>query len=265
MEILVKLKIVQHNVNSWKTNKINLINIYNQENPDLILINGHGINETENLKIYNYIVYHSNKRNEIYNGTAIVVKQNINHRINDKFHCYLLSVQIITNLGIVEIATNYIPPRLGYLNYADFDKLLSQNHTVYFLGDLNAKNRFLGHNNTNRVGQQLETLVNNGHAIHDGPHFPTYITARSKTSPDIIMKNSQDHFNTFAEPSPLTSSDHIPIIYYKISTSPILINITPRLNYRKADWSKYRNLLSKHPNIDLSNATPNDIDNVATN
>ena len=264
METLIKLKIIQHNVNSWKTNKINLINIYNQENPDVILINGHGINEDENLKIYNYIVYHSNKRNERFNGTAIAVKQSINHRINDNYHSDLLSVQIITNLGTVEIATNYIPPRVGYLNYADFHKLLSQNHPVYFLGDLNARNRFLGHNNTNRVGQQLETLVNNGHAIHDGPHFPTFITARTKTSPDIIMKNSQAHFNTFAEPGPLTSSDHIPIIY-KISTSPILTNITPRLNYRRADWSKYRNLLSEHPNIDLSNATPNDIDNAATN
>ena len=181
------------------------------------------------------------------------MKQNINYRINDKFHSDLLSVQIITNLGIVEIATNYIPPRLGYLNYADFHKLLSQNHPIYFLGDLNARNRFLGHNNTNRVGQQLETLVKNGHAIHDGPHFPTYITARSKTSPDIIMNNSQAHFNTFAESGLLTSSDHIPIIY-KISTSPILTNITPRLNYRRADWSKYRNLLSEPPTLTL--ATP---------
>ena len=112
MEILVKLNIVQHNVNSWKTNKINLINIYNRETPDVILINGHGINETENLKIYNFIVYHSNKRNERYNGSSIAVKQNINHRINDKFHSDLLSVQIITNLGIVEIAKNYstFPP-----------------------------------------------------------------------------------------------------------------------------------------------------------
>ena len=44
------------------------------------------------------------------------------------------------------------------------------------------------------------------------------------------MKNSQAHFNTFAEPGPLTSSDHIPIIY-KISTSPTLSNIIARLNY----------------------------------
>ena len=60
---------------------------------------------------------------------------------------------------------------------------------------------------------------------------------RSKTTPDIILKNNEAFHNTFAEIGPLTSSDHIPAIY-KISTSPIMTEISPRLNYKKANWER---------------------------
>ena len=102
-----------------------------------------------------------------------------------------------------------------------------------------------------------------GIAKHDGPYFPTFITNRSKTSPDIILKTPEAFHNTFAELGPLTSSDHIPIIY-KISTAPIYTEINPRLNFRKADWEKFKNMLEIIPEYDLRNRNINDINDLAS-
>ena len=127
-----------------------MINIYNEIDPDLILINAHGNKNDEKIKIFNYTVYQSNKVNERNNGCAIAIKSNIKHRIREKFHSDLLSIELDTELGIIEIATSYVPPRVGYLHYPDFYRLLKQNHPVYYLGDLNARSRELGSRSDNQ-------------------------------------------------------------------------------------------------------------------
>ena len=66
--------------------------MYNEINPDLILVTSHGYKNEEKIKIFNYIVYKSNKLEERNNGCAIAIKRNIKHRIRDKFHSDLLSI-----------------------------------------------------------------------------------------------------------------------------------------------------------------------------
>ena len=109
---LVNLKIVQHNVLNWKNHRVNLINIYNEIKPDVILLNSHRNKSNEKIKIYNYVTYQSNKLEERNNGCAIAVRLGIKHRIREHFYSDLLSVEIDTNLGIVEVATSYVPPRI---------------------------------------------------------------------------------------------------------------------------------------------------------
>ena len=79
-----KLSIIQHNVLSWHKHKTNLTNIYNEIDPDLLLINSYGVKNDEKIKIFNYTVYQSNKLDERNNGCAIAIKRNIKHRIREK-------------------------------------------------------------------------------------------------------------------------------------------------------------------------------------
>ena len=72
--------------------------------------------------------------------------------------------------------------------------LFRQDHPVYYLGDLNARCRYLGSSNDNPIGKQVKTITEKGIAKHDGQYFPTFITNRSKTSPDIILKKKPKHF-----------------------------------------------------------------------
>lgn len=51
------LKILQHNVLNWKNRKYNLTNTYLHIQPDIILINSHGLKNNENIKIKGYVSY----------------------------------------------------------------------------------------------------------------------------------------------------------------------------------------------------------------
>jgi len=80
-----KLKIVQHNVAHWRPYKHNLTNIYRIIDPDIILINSHGMRAGESLKIYGYITHKINSNNELDDGSAILVKSYIKHKVTDDF------------------------------------------------------------------------------------------------------------------------------------------------------------------------------------
>ena len=74
--------------------------------PDIILINDHSLLDSDStLKVQHYTVYTINKRNEIHSGTAITLKSNIKHTIQDDILSDLISDKVETSLGPVFIAT----------------------------------------------------------------------------------------------------------------------------------------------------------------
>lgn len=253
------LTVIQHNVRNWSTVKHGLVNTYTAIDPDIILLNSHGIKTTESINITNYKIYKSNKTNERNDGVAIAIKKNIRHILLDNYTSETLAVKLHTTQGEIIIATTYLPPRRPFLPANDFLNLLNNKLPVYILGDLNAKHRILGNNNNNNVGKSLFTLVNEGKAIHIGPNFKTYIGRHSLTNPDKIIANTRAHLNHYSEPGPLTASDHIPIIF-RLSTSPIQIPVRPRLAMSKANWMQYQEDLATLTPINLNGGILEDID-----
>ncbi len=74
-----EIKIIQNNVLNWKTNKQSLITDYISNNPDIILLNSHGLKSNEELKIPGYRTYKINHSEDLSDGSAIAVKYNIKH------------------------------------------------------------------------------------------------------------------------------------------------------------------------------------------
>lgn len=239
-----KLKVLQHNVRHWQIHKTSLINIYNDINPDIILINEHSITNDTNIKILNYNTHTFNKTREHYAGTAVAIRNNLQYRLLDDFYTDMVGISIDTEQGPITIATTYIPPRIPYINFIDFHTLLSRDEPTYMLGDINASHRILGNTHNNQRGRHIHTLISQNKCIHLGPHFPTFLTPTTATHPDLVLANTKTFHNILLEPGPLTPSDHIPIIA-TISIEPIYIPITPRKSFHYTNWDRYREILGE--------------------
>jgi hypothetical protein len=246
------IKILQHNVSTWNNKKITLSNIYNQHDPDIILLNETSVINGQALKIFNYNTYTVNRANERYAGAAIAIKKDIKYRLFDNFHSDMLAVTIDTLQGPITIATMYTPPRTQFINLIDLNTLFRRNHPTYLIGDLNASHPILGHNYANTRGRNINTLIASGKCTHVGPFFPTYINGHHTTTPDIMLQNRRSFYNIHMQAGPLTPSNHIPILI-NISASPIQIPIKPRQSFHRARWYEYKRELERYsPTIDHS-------------
>lgn len=264
MTAMRTIKILQHNVQTWSNKKFALSNIYNNIDPDIILINDHSLTNNSPLKIFNYHTYTCNKENEPHAGAAIAIKSHIPYKLHDNFHSDMLAITIETLQGPITIGTAYIPPRIGYINYIDFHTLLNRPHPVYLFADLNASHPSLGNASANHSGKQLHSLIAQGKITHIGPYFPTLITHRSTTSPDRVLHNNRAFHNIHLQPGPITPSDHIPIIG-TISANPIQIPIRQRKSFFRANWTQYKEILSHHPVPSMPDPTLEEIDRYLEN
>ncbi len=144
-------------------------------------------------------------------------------------------------------------------------KLLNNSVPTLILGDFNGTHTQLGNRTNNTVGNSLVSLINQGSLIHLGPQFPTYISHNAATTPDRVFTNKHNYLNTFIEPGNITTSDHIPVIL-TVSTTPIYIKTKEILQYKRADWDKFTEILNEKLNVkNLNNFTAEAIDEEVTN
>lgn len=76
MDNKTTLTIIQHNTLNWASNKHNLTDTYKQINPDIILLNSHGLPNNEQINIKGYNSYIRNSSNQKHDGSAILIKTN---------------------------------------------------------------------------------------------------------------------------------------------------------------------------------------------
>ncbi len=138
------------------------------------MLNSHGLKNNEELKSPGYKTYKVNYSENLSDGSAIVIKYNINYKLYDDFDTDFLAVEIETSLGPIIVATTYLPPRRPFLPYNDMHRLLSNNVPTYILGDFNGRHTTFGNRDNNSVGKSLLNLINQGKLIYLGPHFPTF-------------------------------------------------------------------------------------------
>lgn len=243
------INILQHNINNWNNNKTTLTSIYKELDPDLILINSHGLKSSENIKIYPYVTYKINTSEERQDGSAILIKPNLKYKIKDDYDTDIIQATIDTSTGPINIATTYLPPRRPYLPFPDFHNIASQSHPSYIIGDLNAHHPTIDRKRGNNVGKALKMMIDNNKLRHIGPDFATFYSHNASTTPDIILGNTQTYHNIHAIPGPVTPSDHLPILI-KITLHPITIPATPTYRIDKTNWDEFtREVCNKTRNI----------------
>ena len=255
-----KLTVLQHNVLHWSFDRRNeLCNTYRKHDPDIILLNSHGLPDTERIKIFQYNTYQTNKSGRNNDGVAIAIKTTITHKLIENLAPEIIAAEINTTQGPIIIATLYLPPRRPYIPYPDLYQLLRQRKPIYILGDWNANHTLFGYTTTNPVGTALVSLIRDGTLQHLGPHFPTYTGMHRNTTPDLVLTNNRVTTYTHLTQGDITTSDHLPIIA-TISTNPILIPITPRERQTHANWEGFKDALSDTTTPDLDGKPVAEID-----
>lgn len=253
------LKIIQHNVQAWTFDRKNeLYNSYQQEDPDIILINSHGRKDEEKIKIFNYTVYQRNQFNEAHDGVAIAIKNNIQHRLIDELDENYLAVIITTTLGEICVATGYQPPRRAQIPLNNLLNITRRNMPAYFFGDLNARHGVLGHRSNNAAGRLIHNLIRDGALVHLGPDFQTYITGGRSGTPDVALANNRHLHNIHISPGSITTSDHLPVIIH-LSASPIQIQAPEKYNLNRANWEAFRQDLGRMPTPEMNLRPAEDI------
>ena len=139
------LKIIQLNVLSWNNTARRLwITLYIREkSPDIVLLNStslvcteHNKNNLTQIKLENYKSYLT--KQEIHYGSAILVRNNLNHCLIPNLSDASIAVKVQTAIGPIIVYTAYIPPRIRSINPLDFQKLISINVSLLVVGDFNA-------------------------------------------------------------------------------------------------------------------------------
>ena len=108
--------------------------MYKTINPDVILLNSHGLTSNENIKIHGFTTHKVNSSEERHDGSAILIKYNLNYKLKDHYLTDILQVTLETNTGPVNLATTYLPPRRPYLPFPDFHSVASQSTPTYIIG-----------------------------------------------------------------------------------------------------------------------------------
>lgn len=148
----------------------------------------------------------------IHDGVAITVRKNIWFCVEDDILLETLAVEIDTPDRPILIVTSYLPPRHPFILCPNFLHLFRRYIPFTFIGDLNARHPAIGSHTTNQAGYELNCYLTNNTIRHLGPHFPTYYSPLSASSPNIVLTNNDSYLNYAIQPGSLTSSDHIPII-----------------------------------------------------
>jgi len=255
------LKVLQHNVLNWRTHQAALVNYYAQEDADILLLNAHGMKDSQPIKIPGYRVVQTNPSGELHDGSCIAFKSDMQVLVQPEKAGGYLSIQVPTGTETIAIATRYLPPRRPDADLVDILQTIADSHLpYYFLGDINASHQGFGDRNTDDRGKILNGFTQAKRVEHLGPHFNTFLSGDRRGTPDKVLTNNRGYLNVLLDQGPATTSDHVPIVA-TLSIRPISIPIRPRSSPKQCNWERYREYLQTYdPPSTGANWTPADLD-----
>ena len=252
------LTVTYANIQTWTEEKADTLKAHlTQNSPDVILLADIGrTDKNKPIKIFQYLVFATNKNNENSAGAAVAIRKGLDFKVLNHFNYDTIAVLVQTQSGPIILMTNYTPPRNVNLPNSDLDYAIQNNWPVLIAADMNARHSMFGYTRrSNPKGRQLNKIIFDNKLNYIGPGFPTYFSHNNTqgTKPDTVLSNNKFYFNYHIKPSGMGPSDHM-TVNIRISCKPILVNCTPREDYTNTKWEQYTNSLSEIPSIDLRNS-----------
>ncbi|KAJ8874776.1 hypothetical protein PR048_025642 [Dryococelus australis] len=147
---------------------------------DILLIYETGLKTQHRLHVFNYETYINNRIGTLKGEMAIIVKRTFQHHrktLPSLDHIEATAISVRTGgTDIVFIAAYKSPPNLT--TNEDLGKLTEHQSYFFLAGNLNSKHTDWNCRQTNRVGQNLKTHVENNNYMLIAPTKPTFYSNR---------------------------------------------------------------------------------------
>lgn len=228
-----------------------------------MLINESKLIPTDKIQIKGFQTYRKDRQNKNRGGgILILIRNNIPHEeitINTTLEAH--AIKIPNNILIISC---YVPPKTK-IDTTEMKNMLNLNTKVIIAGDMNAKHQTWHCKTSNVNGRILYKFINNTQVTLKHPEnftlFPTNSTHSSIVDLTIVKNTStsptQQSLNEL-------DSDHNPVLF-QIINSKVPLNTQEFLNYKKANWPKFRKFLTKNIKINSKFNTTIDIENSVSN
>ncbi len=244
------LQILAWNCQSLKPKIPELLQLIYKNKYNIILLSETWCNEHTCINIPNFNIYRndriSNSRSP-HGGVAILVHSSIEHSILKVSHLKIVEgifVKIQLTGSTITIGSIYSIPSIPIKQFkSEFSNLLSTPGPIVIAGDFNAKHQLWNNIKNCKKGVELEKLCNhNSFTVHCS-NEPTLFPCRGLPSIVDIVISKRVH--GISQPIALNelSSDHLPISF-KIPANFNIPIPTKILNYQKADWEIFREIIA---------------------
>lgn len=262
------IKIVVWNANGLALRSLELKTFILNNNIDIILISETHYTQKNFLKIPQYSIYNTNHPDgKAHGGTAIIIKNNIKHYVNEPYNYDYIQATNVTvedKNGPIVFSAIYCPPKFS-INKEKYIKFFdSLGHRFFAGGDYNAKHPWWGSRSItpNPKGANLYLVMQIKDLIPISTGEPTYWPSDKKKIPDLIdfavVKGLRPE-RFMAKSCFDLSSDHSPIIINFDSNLSNIVKDKPLYN-KKTNWNTYREILENEISCNISLKTPQDID-----
>lgn len=204
---------------------------------------------TSNMKIHiqNYTIYR-NDRSTHGGGVAIIVRNNISHRLlklHNTSSIENISIEV-TNYSKKFIITSAYNPHFSPTNFVgDIELLTNQPTDTLILGDFNAKHTAWNCTNCDRAGNALHSFINSSLYALMATATPTHIphSGACPSTLDLLITNTSIPIVNLCTLDRLIS-DHYPILCQIGTRHEETTNISYK--YKLANWDAYRQFIENN-------------------
>lgn len=259
---------MQWNANGLTRHKDELLATLNEKNIDICLVCETHFNNQSYISLKNYDIYHSNHpSNNSRGGSAVIVKSNIEHWLENNISCeefQATTVTVIVSSSPMSVTSVYSPPRHNIKSTLYKELINSHKYRFVMGGDFNAKNIQWGSRLTTPKGKELYTAIRNTGCEFISTGKPTYWPSDVTKIPDlidffIIKKIPLNNF--MVDDGYEMSSDHSPIYLTYFGYPFVHQNDTCLIN-KRTDWNYFKSSMTesiKHKPIDSIEDIENEV------
>lgn len=266
------IQILMWNAQCIRNKSLEFFNYILDKSIDIVCLNETWLNINDKFGHTNYKCYRLDRVNQSHGGVSILVKKGLVHELLPSFKTKVIEAIGISvklrNQNKIKIIAAYFPgikSNVGINNATCFQddlNLLTNTTQDYFIcGDFNSKHRSWNCTRGNRAGNILFEMKNRKGFIIDHPNNHTYYPENyrySSSTLDLVLTNGAQSYTKPQIASNL-ASDHLAISFEIHHQAEIFQTEYKILDYKKADWKKFRRIINEKINfLDLN------IDNITT-